>query len=434
MIRRSFFGYLAAKLPYETVKGGLPDPVDTALPGEVTLQIQVGTDQKSLVDKKKTALKKGVEVQRGALYGLFDEETKNVSAPVSGTITSVETRTGNYGRHFALINIATSEEGETSPAFSDALEADTKGTESLAFLSQLPGRPPFTRLANDGIHTVILSALEQDLLTNVNQYALLARKTDFKRGADYIKELAPKARVVLALPKYLEAEAQDTGCETVGIKNLYPNGNPILLAGRLAGKPIEAGKTLEESGFLLFSAEAVAATGKALRTRSLPQEKLVTLTLKNKETRLVNARIGTPITQIFEAAGETLVKRDHLIVGGPLTGVSVYTPNFPVDPDTDAILCHGPENMPRLTDTYCINCGKCVRVCPANIPVNLLIRMLENGLYEEAVEKYDLDACVECGLCSFICVAKMPLFQQIMLARHTLAESKKSAEMGGSND
>lgn len=434
MIRRSFFGYLAAKLPYETVQGGLPDPVDTGLPGEVTLQIQVGADQKSLVDKKKTVLKKGVEVQRGTLYGLFDEEKKDLTAPVSGTVTSVETRTGNYGRHFALVNIATSEEGETSPAFSDALDTDPRGTESLTFLSHLPGRPPFPRLAEEGIHTVMISALEKDLFTTVNQYTLKARKADFKRGADFIKELAPKARVVLAVPEYLKAEAGETGCELCGVKNLYPNGNPVLLAGQLAGTPIPAGKSLEEAGFLLFSAEAVAATGKALRTRTLPQEKLVSLTLKNKETKLVNARIGTPIARIFEAVGETLVKRDHLIVGGPLTGVSVYTPNFPVTADTDAICCHGPENMPRLTDTYCINCGKCVRVCPANIQVNLLIRILEKGLYEEAVEKYDLDACVECGLCSFICVSKMPLFQQIMLARHTLSESKKSAETGGPND
>ena len=93
--------------------------------------------------------------------------------------------------------------------------------------------------------------------------------------------------------------------------------------------------------------------------------------------------------------------------------------------DTDAIILESREDMPQITDNYCINCGDCVRSCPVNIPVNLLIRLLEVGRYDEANESYGLDACVECGMCSFICTAKMPLFQQIKLARNTIRELKQ---------
>jgi electron transport complex protein RnfC len=72
----------------------------------------------------------------------------------------------------------------------------------------------------------------------------------------------------------------------------------------------------------------------------------------------------------------------------------------------------------------CINCGECVRACPANIPVNMLIRLLENRLYEMAVSEYDLLSCIECGLCSYVCVARIPVFQYIMLGKNEYLKLK----------
>jgi electron transport complex protein RnfC len=57
----------------------------------------------------------------------------------------------------------------------------------------------------------------------------------------------------------------------------------------------------------------------------------------------------------------------------------------------------------------------------------MLVRLLENGLYDEAAEEYDLLSCIECGLCSYVCVARIPLFQYIMLGKHEF-DIIKSAE------
>jgi electron transport complex protein RnfC len=48
----------------------------------------------------------------------------------------------------------------------------------------------------------------------------------------------------------------------------------------------------------------------------------------------------------------------------------------------------------------------------------MLIRVLENGLYEEAANEYDLLSCIECGLCSFVCTARIPIFHYIMLGKY----------------
>ena len=69
------------------------------------------------------------------------------------------------------------------------------------------------------------------------------------------------------------------------------------------------------------------------------------------------------------------------------------------------------------------------RACPAKIPVNMLIRLLENGLYEEAAKDYDLLSCIECGLCSYVCEARIPIFHYIMLGKYELALTENAEEL-----
>ena len=103
-----------------------------------------------------------------------------------------------------------------------------------------------------------------------------------------------------------------------------------------------------------------------------------------------------------------------------MTGHSIFSAQYPVQPSTDAILLQDREDISLTSDYPCINCGDCVRTCPARIQVNLLVRFLEAGFYEEAAEGYDLASCLECGICSYVCVAKIPIFQYIKLAKHEL--------------
>jgi electron transport complex protein RnfC len=58
----------------------------------------------------------------------------------------------------------------------------------------------------------------------------------------------------------------------------------------------------------------------------------------------------------------------------------------------------------------------------------MLVRLLENGLYQEAVRDYDLLSCVECGLCSYVCVSRIPIFHYIMLGKHEVARMKNLEE------
>ena len=110
-----------------------------------------------------------------------------------------------------------------------------------------------------------------------------------------------------------------------------------------------------------------------------------------------------------------------------MTGLAAYSEDMPILHDTDSIMIQDKTQVSKCSDTPCTNCGDCIRVCPAKIPVNMLVRLLENSLYEEAAIEYDLHSCIECGLCSYVCTSEMPIFHYIMLGKYEY-DRIKSAE------
>ena len=67
-----------------------------------------------------------------------------------------------------------------------------------------------------------------------------------------------------------------------------------------------------------------------------------------------------------------------------------------------------------MEPSACINCGRCVEVCPGRVVPRLLADYAEN-YNEEAFLSHDGMECCECGCCSYVCPAKRPLTQTITM-------------------
>ena len=78
----------------------------------------------------------------------------------------------------------------------------------------------------------------------------------------------------------------------------------------------------------------------------------------------------------------------------------------------------------------CINCGECVRVCPAKLLPQELHWYIRARDFK-VVEKLNLADCIECGCCDVICPSHIPLVEYYRYGKSELrarAIEKQQAE------
>jgi len=417
MIKRSFFGLQKPRLEYDIISAATPEPREISASETVQLFSNTVFDSKNQV-----ILQPGDEVKTGQKLTIIKGSDDYVISPVTGTIASVTPCIGDFGVQMTSIIINQKDKEEKDGLFNEI--SKTHSLQNIKdFLACLPGVLPSALFSESDqkIKTIFINGMDADLLVNTKQYIVKTSAKSIKKGIQILKEITGIENFVIAVPETLSQEASSTGVAVKTVSSIYPKALPHLVLKDILGKEIPAGKSFEELGVLLVSAEAIASLGTAYITNEIPTQKILTVIDKNGFKKLISTKVGTPLKDIFSKLGITVGDGDRIITGGPMTGSSVYTEDHPICNDTDAVIVQDRNVIPFISDSACINCGECVRICPANIPVNMIVRFLEVSQYEEAADSYDLLSCIECGLCSYVCTAKMPIFQYIRLAKYELA-------------
>lgn len=424
MIKRSFFGLAKPRLASPPPLGAQQFDIEPIpLPKRATLYVDPARIEGGDIQVEPgETVRTGQRLEAGDTGGC-------VISPVTGTVVGRSQHEGYLGKTFRTIVFEVSDEDVQDEAFQEVAGDLTPETASR-FLTSLPGAPFFGDLLSlrPALRTLIINGMEPDLLVGTNTFILKSRYADLAAGISAMKRLFRGVRILLVVPNDYAAMAVQTGAEGRGIDATYPNTLPRMIVQRVLGQEAPAGKSLEEIGIGFIGAEAVAALGGAVQKGVVPVDKVVTVIDKDHRTRIVQARIGTPVGDVLKALDIQPESGDRLVFGGPMRGQSVFSEETPILADTDAFLVQDKGEVTPYVDRHCVNCGECVRICPARMQVNMLVRLLENSLFEEAVEQYDLLSCVECGLCSFVCIARIPIFQYVMLGKYEYGKMKEAEE------
>ncbi len=424
MPKRSRFALTQPRFRYELATTAAPDPVTIPTPKTATLFV------KKEYQRTSSSLKVGAAVKTGQRLVLQEGDEICAIASISGTISSIDPFLADFGRAWTAVSITA--DGSDTPDTEFAAAAQNPSLETLnRYLAACPGEPDFGPLMDprQPVKTLVIYGGNADLLIDTSLYVLKSSMDAINEGIAVLRKATGIEEIVIVVPQesvqnysgHLDARIQTFTAD-------YPFAQPLMVLYHLTGRlPDERGPAAMAVHFI--RAEAVAAIGRAFSSGRLPVEKTVAVIDKQGRKHLAWARVGTPVARLLATFNIAVNDRDKIIFGGPMTGSAIYSENLPIGPDTDAILVQDRSDVALYSDYPCINCGECVRICPAKVPVNLLVRFLEAGQYTEGADLYDLFSCIECGLCSYVCVSRIPIYQYIKLAKYELGRIRSAEEM-----
>ena len=371
-----------------------------------------------------------------------------VSAPVytsvSGNVKAIEPHFNSTGSKVNCIVI------ENDGTYEEVEYAPVKPVEELSKeeILNLIGDAGIVGMGGAGFPTKVkLSPKEPEKIEYVIANCAECEPyitADYRRMLENPEELVSGMKVVLKLfdnakgifgvednkpdciAKLKELTKDEPRMEVLSLKTKYPQGAERPLIFATTGRAINSSMLPADAGCVVDNVETLIGIHNAVINGEPLMERIVTVSGDAvKEPGNFKVLFGTNQREVVEAAGGFSSEPEKVISGGPMMGFSMFTLDTPITKTSSSILCLTKDEVAANEPSACINCGRCVEVCPSRIIPSRLADFAEHH-DEESFTKWEGLECVECGSCSYVCPAKRQLKQAIgSMRKIALANRRK---------
>ena len=365
-----------------------------------------------------------------------------VHASVSGTVVEIAPKPHSYGSDILSIVIENDFKDEVDPSIKP-LDIDTMTSEEIVEAVRQAGIvghggatfPTHIKISSGlgKVDNVLINCAECEPYITSDHRILLEYPWEVVGGAKILQKVFGVKEVKLGielnkqdtfdgLKQYLP---EDGSVKIYPLVTKYPQGSEKHLILALTGREVPSGKLPADAGCAVFNTDTCAAIYRLFNTGMPVIRRIVTVTgsaVANPKN--LEARIGTPVSALFEAAGGFNESPKKMVMGGPMMGMAIYSLDVPVIKGSNGLLAFCKDEGDVSNATKCIRCGKCVDACPVRLMPTYLYQASQKGTVADMEEFNALD-CIECGSCSFVCPAKLPLVQGIRCAKQLVMEERK---------
>ena len=428
--------------PYDGKELSKDQPITEYLPkGDLVypLSQHIGAPAKPVVAVGDTVLRGQMIAEAGGFV------SAPVYASVSGKVKKIEPRRVAVGD---MVNsIVIENDGEyNSVAFEEVEDVSTLSREEILDKIKAAGIvgmggagfPTHVKLSPkepEKIDYVIANCAECEPYLTADYRRMLEEPEKLVEGMRILLSLFDNAKGIFGIEdnkpdciKLLSDLVKDEPrMEVKALKTKYPQGSERQLIYATTKRAINSSMLPADAGCIVDNVDTIVAVYNAVKLGMPLMNRTFTVTGDAvSQPKNFSIYIGTSFQELADAAGGFKTKPQKMISGGPMMGFAMFTLDVPTTKTTSALLCLTEDEVQKAEAqaTHCINCGRCVEVCPSRIIPSRLADYAENQ-QEEQFEKWNGLECVECGSCSFICPAKRNLVQAIRVMKKTVLANKR---------
>ena len=427
--------------PYEGKELSKDHPIEKYLPkGDLVypLSQHIGAPSVPCVKKGDTVLAGQKIADAGGFVSV------PLHASVSGTVKGIEKRLNATGSMVDCIVIENDQQYQETE-FQEARLEDLTKEEILNRIKEGgvvgmggAGFPTHVKLAPKDpskIEYVLVNGAECEPYITSDYRRMIEEPEKVVKGLQVILTLFDSAKGYICIEdnkpdciaKMKELVKDIDRIEVKEMMTKYPQGGERTLIYAATGREINSTMLPADVGCVVDNVETVISVYKAVILGRPVNSRVVTVTgdgIKEPKNLLVLA--GTDMSELVDAAGGLKAKIAKAISGGPMMGFALYDLHVPCTKTTSAFLFleHDAVSEAQEIQTACINCGRCVSVCPGHVLPARRAKLAERGDMA-GFEALDGMECCECGCCSYICPAKRPLTQSIKSMRKMVLASRR---------
>ncbi len=288
------------------------------------------------------------------------------------------------------------------------------------------------------IDTVLINGAECEPYLTSDYRDMIESKDSLICGCKILQKVFPNAVIKIciednkpsAIKSLAELTANEEKISIVTLKTKYPQGGERQLIYAVTKRKVNSKKLPSEVNVIVDNVGTVVAIYDAVVRRIPLLGRVITC---SGDAFLKPGNYYVPcgmnyLTFINETC-PFIATPKKIINGGTMMGTAVADLDVPFSKKSNALLAFIEDDEDIYETTPCINCKRCMDVCPINLMPMSMMKCALSLQYEEYNRLNGLE-CIECGCCTYVCPAKRPLTQNFKMMKKKTSEYLKAKEAG----